>query len=183
MARTRALGRNALIAAIIEGGFGIGWIEWGAASLTGSAWTAVRVVGAIIGLVIIARAVRLRRANSGPAEVSMFASRDYRVVVAAEVIALVAGSFALIATGWAGYQIVWVALVVGVHFVVFGRQFAARYYVLGGALIVAAIAGLVAGIAGGGAALTAPVTGLAAGVCMFVAGAQVLFAPRAVQPA
>jgi hypothetical protein len=183
MARTPAVGRNALIAAIIEGGFGIGWIEWGAASLSATAWTAVRVLGAIIGLVIIARAIRLRRGNPGPAEPSMFAARGYRLVVAAEVVALVAGSIALIATNRTEYQIGWVAFVVGVHFVAFGKQFAARYYVLGGALIVAAIAGLVVGLAGGGVAVTAAVTGFAAGACMFVAAVQLLLRQGAVQPA
>ncbi len=113
----------------------------------------------------------------------MFAARGYRLVVAAEVIALVAGSIVLIATNRTEYQIVWIAFVVGVHFVAFGRQFAARYYLLGGALIVAAIAGLVVGLAGGGVAVTAAVTGLAAGVCMFVAAVEVLFRQGEAQPA
>ena len=166
--------RNALIGAIIEGAFGIGWIEWGTANLTAKAWIAVRVVAAIIGLVIIARSVRLRRAYSGPEEPSMFASRGYRLVVAAEVGALVVGSVVLIVSGQAEYQIAWVAFVVGVHFVGFGKLFAARYYVLGGALVVAALAGVVIGLTGGGIALTEAVTGFAAGVSMFLAAAQVL---------
>lgn len=173
--------RNELIAAIIEGGFGTGWVEWGTANLTAKAWLAVRVLAAIIGLVIIARAIRLRRANPGPGEPSMFASRGYRLVVIAEAIALVAGSVVLIVTNLAGFQIGWVAFVVGVHFVGFGKLFAARYYVLGGALIVAAIAGLLIGLVDG-IALTRPVTGFVAGACMFVAAAQVLFQYR-VRPA
>ena len=142
---------RALIAAIIEGGFGIGWIEWGSSSRARSAWTAVRVLGAVIGLVIIARAIRLRRANPGPAEQSMFAARGYRLVVAAEVIGWSRAASCSFATNRTEYQIGWVAFVVGVHFVAFGKQFAARYYVLGGALIVAAFAGLLVGLAGGGA--------------------------------
>lgn len=182
MGSTRALGRGALIATIIEGGFGIGWIEWGTANLTSTAWIAVRVVGAVIGLVIIARAVRLRRAGTGSAQPSMFASRGYRLVVAAEVVALVAGSIALIATDHAEFQIAWVAFVVGVHFVGFGKLFAARYYALGGALIVAALAGLVLGLAGGGIGLTQAVTGFVAGLSMFVAAAQILLQNQ-LQPA
>lgn len=183
MGSAQGVGRTTLVATIIEGGFGIGWIEWGAADLSAKAWIAVRVVGAVVGIAIIARAIRLRRADPGPAEPSMFASRGYRLVVAAEVVALVAGSIALIATGRAEFQIGWVALVVGVHFVGFGKLFAARYHVLGGALIVAAIAGLVVGLAGGGIVLTQAVTGFIAGVSMFLAAVQLLLLPRQPQPA
>jgi hypothetical protein len=179
MGSTQAVDRNALVGAIIEGGFGIGWIEWGTAGLSAKAWIAVRVVGAVIGLAIIARAVRLRRAQPGNGEPSMFASPGYRLVVAAEMGALVVGSVVLVVSNQVEFQIAWVAFVVGVHFLVFGRLFVTRFYYLGGALVVAAIAGLVIGLAGGGIALTQAVTGFASGVCMFAAAIQVLSTQRA----
>ena len=98
------------------------------------------------------------------------------------VVALVIGTVALIVTHQTEYQIAWVAFVVGVHFVGFGKLIEARYYPLGGALIVAALAGLVIGLTGGGTALTQAVTGLVAGVCMFGAAAQILLR-REPQPA
>jgi hypothetical protein len=175
MGQPRVVGKNALIGSIISAGFGIGWVEWGTLNLGGKASTAIRIVGVVIGVVLIVRSIRFRRkqraaqrANPGPAEPSMFASRGYRLVVAAEVVALVAGYLLLGALGAGTYQIVWFALVVGVHFVGFGRLFAFRFYFVGAALIVAAIAGLIAGIAGGGVAIVQAVTGFAAGLTLFI---------------
>jgi hypothetical protein len=175
MGQPRIVGKNALIGSIISAGFGIGWVEWGTLNLGGKASTAIRIVGVVIGVVLIVRSIRFRRkqratqrANPGPAEPSMFASRGYRLVVAAEVIALVAGYLLLGALGAGTYQIVWFALIVGVHFIGFGRLFAFRFYFVGAALIVAALAGLIAGIAGGGIALVQAVTGFAAGLTLFI---------------
>lgn len=121
------------------------------------------------------RSVRFRRkqraaqrANPGPAERSMFASRGYRLVVLVEVIALVAGYLLLGPVSHGTYRIVWFALVVGVHFVGFGRLFAFRFYFVGAALILAAIAGLIVGLAGGGLATVEAVTGFAAGLTLFI---------------
>ena len=185
MGDPQAVGRNTLTWSIIEGGFGIGWIEWGIANQSATAWIAARVLGAVIGLVIIARAIRLRRApsaNPGPAEPSMFAALGYRLVVAAEVLALVAGSIVLLLANRAEFQIVWVAFVVGVHFVIFGRLFAARFYSLGLGLLVAALAGLLVGIGGAGTGPTQALTGLIAGACMFAMAARMLLRYR-LQPA
>lgn len=175
MGQPRVIGKNALIGSIISAGFGIGWVEWGTLNLGGKASTAIRVVGVVIGVVLIVRSIRFRRrqraaqrANPGPAEPSMFASRGYRLVVAAEVVGLVAGYLLLGALGQATYQIVWFALVVGVHFIGFGRLFAFRFYFVGAALIVAALAGLIVGLAGGGITLVQAVTGFAAGLTLFV---------------
>jgi hypothetical protein len=176
MGQPQVIGKNALIGSIVSAGFGIGWVEWGTLHLGGKASTAIRIVGVVIGVVLIVRSIRFRRkqraaqrANPGPAERSMFASRGYRLVVAAEVVALAAGYLILGAVNQSAYQIVWFALVVGVHFIGFGRLFAFRFYFVGGALVVAALAGLIVGLAGGGIALVEAVTGFASGLTLFVA--------------
>jgi hypothetical protein len=175
MGQPQAVGKNALIGSIISAGFGIGWIEWGTLNLGGTASTAIRIVGVVIGVALIVRGIRFRRrqraaqrANPGPAEPSMFAARGYRLVVAAEVVALVAGYLVLGAVHQATYQICWFALVVGVHFIGFGRLFVARFYLLGTVLVGAALAGTIVGLAGGGIAVVQAVTGFASGLSLFV---------------
>lgn len=175
MGQPHVVGKNALIGSIISAGFGIGWIEWGTLSLGGTASTVIRIVGVVIGVVLIVRSVRFRhrqrieqKASPGPAEPSMFASRGYRLVVAVEAAALIAGYLILGAVHQDAYQIAWFALVVGVHFIVFGRLFEFRFYFVGAALLVAALAGTIVGLAGGSIALVQAVTGFACGLTLFV---------------
>lgn len=175
MGQPQVVGRNALIGSIISAGFGIGWVEWGTLNLGGTASTVIRIVGVVIGVVLIVRGIRLRRqqraaqrANPGPAERSLFASRGYRLVVAAEAAALIAGYLVLGALHQEAYQITWFALVVGVHFIGFGRLFAFRFYYVGAALVLAALAGTIVGLAGGSIALVQAITGFASGLTLFV---------------
>ena len=177
MGETQVLGSGALIGSIISAAFGIGWVQWGAEKLTGTGSIVIRVVGGVIGLVVIIRCIRLRlasRGESGPAQQSMFASRGYRLVVAAEVIALIAGGLLLTAVHETEYQICWISLVVGVHFLGFGKLFVARYYYIGGALILAALAGTIIGLAGGGVTLVQAVTGFMSALVLLVAPAVTL---------
>lgn len=175
MGQPQVVGKNALIGSIISAGFGIGWIEWGTLNLGGNASTAIRIVGVVIGVVLIVRSIRFRRrqraeqrTNPGPAERSMFASRGYRLVVAAEVVALIGGYLILGAVHQEAYQITWFALVVGVHFIGFGRLFAFRFYFVGAALVVAALAGTIVGLAGGSIVLVQAITGFASGLTLFI---------------
>lgn len=172
-----ALGKNDLIAAVIEAVAGVAWIESGMVNLAGKAWIAVRVIAGVIGVVLLARSIRLRRAHNGDPGVagpSMFASRGYRFVVAAEVLAMAAGGVALGLTHQGGYLIAWFALVVGVHFLGFGKLFARRFYLLGTALIVGAAAGLVVGVAGGVIETAQALTGFICGVSLFAMSAFTL---------
>jgi hypothetical protein len=79
----------------------------------------------------------------------MFSSPAYRVIVALEVLALIGGNVLLGVIGDRQYIIAWVAAVVGIHFLAFGRQFWAGFYWLGAAMIAAGIVGAVVGFAGG----------------------------------
>jgi hypothetical protein len=134
--------------------------------------------------VLISRCIgfrRQQRANPGPPERSMFASRGYQLVVLGEIIALVVGGLVLGTTHQIAYQIVWYAFVAGVHFVIFGKLFVARFYYIGGAMIVFALAGLVIGLAGGGIALVQAVTGFGSGLTLFIAPAITIVQYRAQQ--
>ncbi|HEX3779351.1 MAG TPA: hypothetical protein VHX38_06765 [Pseudonocardiaceae bacterium] len=169
-----AVSRGALVGSIISAAFGIGWCQWGAFGITGTAAIVVRVLGAVLGVALIVGCVRARRElRTDPAGAagsrSMFAARGYRIVVLIEVIALAGGAAVFGVTGRTEYQIAWFALVVGVHFVAFGRLFATRFYLLGAALIAAAVLGTVIGLAGGSAGLVEAVTGFASAVSLFVA--------------
>jgi hypothetical protein len=174
--------REALIGVAVAGGFGIGWAFWAASGLSGGAATAVRSAGVVLGVVIVAGAL-FRRSAAGPGESagssgseSIFRSRGYRVWVAAELIALVAGNVALGAAGHSEYVAAWTALVVGVHFIGFGRLFAPVFYWVGVAFIAAAIAGAVVGATGGTRQAVEATTGLIAAASLFAAGAWGLLA-------
>ncbi len=161
--------RGALTGAIISGIFGIGWAEWGASGLSGNPSKAVRIVGIVFGVIIIARSARLRRSAPSRSE-SMFASRGYRLVVVGEVVAIAVGAAILSATGHSGYVCAWVAAVVGVHFLAFAHLFDPFFGWLGGALIIASVAGTAVGVAaGGGTDRVEATTGLIAAASLFAA--------------
>ena len=161
--------RSALTGIIISGAFGLAWALWGASGLSGGASVAVRIVGVILGVILISRSARLRRSTPAATR-SVFATPSYRRVVAVEVIALVAGTVTLGATGNKNYISPWVAAVVGVHFLPFGRLFSPIYYPLAAMVILAALAGTVVGLAGGGLHAIEATTGLIAAASMLAAG-------------
>lgn len=173
---------------MVAGGFGIAWTLWGASGLAGGAAVAVRVGGIMIGALILvgsvllqrrARGVTRGRAAPGGRSGSMFSSRGYRLVVALEVIALVAGGALLGTIGHSEYTIAWFAAVVGVHFFVFGRLFWAGFYWLGSALLAAGVAGAIVGLAGAGSDAIRAVAGLIAAASLFAAGGWTVLVSRA----
>jgi hypothetical protein len=175
---------GALTGAMVAGGFGIAWALWGASGLTGEPAVAVRVIGFVIGvLILLGSALLQRRARRADAagrggSGSLFASTGYRLVVAGEVIALVGGGVLLRTTGHSEYTVAWYACVVGVHFVVFGRLFWVGFYWLGTALVAAGFAGAVVGFAGGGSGAIRAVAGLIAAASLFAAGGWTILAAR-----
>ena len=161
--------RGVLTGALIYGIFGIAWAEWGASGLSGGVAEAFRIVGIVVGVVVIARSVRLRRSlpTGSP---TMFASSTYWWVVALEVAALIGGNAALGVTGHGGYVAAWVAFVVGAHFMAFGRFFHGGFYRLGTAILLGALAGTAVGLTGGGADGIEATTGLIAATSLLAAG-------------
>ncbi len=159
---------------IIAGGFGVAWVAWASSGLVGAVALVVRIAGIVIGVLIVARAVQLRRAAAVDASSgrprSMFRSTGYRLVVIAEVIALFGGNAVLGATGRSAYVAAWTGVVVGVHFLGFGRLFASVFYWLGVAFVVAGVAGAIAGVIRNDRAAVEVTTGLIAGASLFAAG-------------
>jgi hypothetical protein len=172
MIAPRADTARALTGAIVSAAFALGWAMWGASGLSSGAAAVIRIVAVLAGLALIGRAAALRRsALRATHENSMFSSTAYRRIVAVEVIALFGGGAVLSATGETAYTIAWFALVVGVHFLSFGRAFWTGFYVIGIVLIGGALAGTITGLVGGSAAAIRAVTGLIAAADLFLASA------------
>lgn len=176
-ATPRGADADALVGVGIASGFGIGWAFWAASGLSGGAAAVVRIAGLVIGAVIGAGAL-LRRRAANPGEFapgggsgSMFGSRGYLAWVAVELIALVVGNLLLDAAGHGGYVAAWTALVVGVHFIGFGRLFTAMFYWLGAAFIAAAVVGAAVGASLDSRQAVEACTGLIAAASLFAAGA------------
>lgn len=161
---------------MIAGGFGTAWTFWAASGMTATAATAARIVGVVIGVLVVAGAGRrwhAARSDGGAPRhrsASMFGSRGYQLSVTAEVVALFVGNAVLGATGHSGYVAAWTALVVGVHFLGFGRLFTPMFYWLAAAFLVAALAGAAAGAASGSTRTVEASTGLIAAASLFLAG-------------
>lgn len=181
MTATRADTAGALTGALVSAVFAIAWAMWGASGLSSGAATAIRIVAVLAGLALIGRAVVLR--PGGPRatdEGSVFSSAAYRWIVAAEIVALFGGGAVLNATGHSSYTIAWFALIVGAHFLSFGRVFWSGFYLIGSVLVAGALAGTITGLAGGSAAAVRAVTGLIAAADLLAGSAcMVLWAdPR-----
>ncbi|MGN6872319.1 MAG: hypothetical protein ACTHMY_28350 [Solirubrobacteraceae bacterium] len=180
MTTTRAGTAGALTGAMASAAFALAWAMWGASGLPSGAAGVIRIVAVVAALSLIARASVLRRRSpSGVGEGSLFSSTAYRWIVAVEVLALFGGGAVLTATGETAYTIAWFALIVGAHFLAFGRVFWAGFYVVGVVMIGGALAGAITGLAGGSAAAIRAVTGLVAAADLFLAAAwTVLWAAR-----
>ncbi len=162
--------RGELIGAIVAGVAGAAWALWAAGGASGVPAVVIRVVGIVLGLALVIAAVRGMRGVAPENGGTLFAARGYRLTVLGEVVALFGGGFLLNATGHGEYTIAWYAFVVGVHFLVFGRLFHPRFYGLGVAMIVAAVAGAVAGLAGAGPGAILLIAGLISSASLFVVG-------------
>ncbi len=162
-------------------GFGLGWGLWGAGAVDDpSAANGVRVALVVVGAVLITRAIMgLRRAASGSGT-SMVGTRSYWVVTAAEFLAIAAGGAALGATDNARYVAAWVAAVVGVHFLAFGRRFWRGFLVVGGVILAGAAASLGLGLSGAADGTAIAVAAfVAAGTLDLTAGLAIEAAGRA----
>jgi hypothetical protein len=166
---------DALTGAMISAAFALGWAMWGASGLSSGAATVIRIVAVLACLGLTGRLVMLRRTSArSTRDDSMYFSSVYRRVVAVEVVALFGGGAVLSAAGDTAYTIAWFALIVGAHFLWFGRAFWTGFYIIGVGLIAGAVAGGVIGLRGGSAADIRAVTGLTAAVVLSLASASTL---------
>lgn len=127
---------------------------------------AVLAVGAFVGLVVLVRRRRGGAGVGGPGDGGGMYGRGYRIVVAAEVVAVVAGVVVLGRLGLGLAVLPWVAFVVGVHFVALGSVW--RQPSLGVVGAVVAVAGAV-GFALALAGAPDPAIAVAAGIVPGVA--------------
>lgn len=166
--------------------FGLAFIEANSAQLP-HAWQAVaRVGGAVLAAILISGILRARRmARSQPAPQPQPVPADragfgrgYWMVVAAEVIALVAGLIVIgDVMGAHSLTVAWIAIVVGVHFFGLGVIWkAAMFHALGAAMTAFGAAGCVAYAAGAPAWVVALVSGIASGLALYAAAARSVFA-------
>jgi hypothetical protein len=100
----------------------------------------------------------------------MFSSPRYVGIMALTILAVGGGNALLGAIGGREYVLAWVAAVIGLHFVAFGRLFWAGFYRLGAALVIASAVGATVGLAGGGGDGIAATTGLIAAAGLLIAG-------------
>lgn len=164
--------RGALVGALVYGVAGAAWSLWGSGGLPGPLSVVVAVVGVLAGaVVVVTAALGLRHAQREAAP--MTGSRAYRLTTLAECAAIAAGAVVLALLGLQAFFIAWTALVVGGHFLVFGRLFDPRFRVVGALLVGAAVLGTVVGLVSGSPAATAAVCGLLSATVLLAAGGLV----------
>jgi hypothetical protein len=164
-------GRAAYVGITIAAIFGVGWAQWAASGLGGVVGVIVRIVSVVLAVVLIVAAAR--RARQAPRTTrSLFSSRTYWIVVAVEVVLLFVGAFLLQTLALPVFVAPWIAFIVGVHFLMFGRFFQRSFYWVGGAIVVAGIVGFALGIVGLGANAVVAVTGLVVAAVLFLAAAR-----------
>jgi hypothetical protein len=168
--------------------FGFIFVEADAGGLPGGPQTAVRVVGIIVALGLLAANNRLRKAAASAGHPVSLSARSsqlgprYWMVVAAEVVAL-AGGFVVIneVIGAHALNVPWIAFVVGVHFFWLAPLWNRRVYyvVLGAAVAVLGLAGFALYAAGASALTLRVVSGIGSGVVLYLAAANSLRRPAA----
>jgi hypothetical protein len=162
--------RGALIGTVVSGVAGGAWAVWGASGLPTAAAAVVAVLGLLAALAIVVGALRAMRGAGRGGGTTMFRTRAYRLTVAVEIVACVAGAAVLGGVGLGEYVVVWIAAVVGAHFLVFGYWFRAFFYGVGAALLVAAVLGAVTGLEGAGPHAVVGVTGTLSALTLLGAG-------------
>ena len=157
-------------------GFGIGWSLWGAGALSGRASSVVQILGLVLGALLITAAIRLLPRAAGGT--SMIATRAYWTLVVAEFLAIGVGAAILGRSDRSEYIAAWIAAVVGVHFLAFGRLFWPGFFAIGAILLVGAATAVGFGIAGAGREVVIPVAALVAAADLFGSAAFAIGATR-----
>ncbi|MFJ9414557.1 hypothetical protein ACIRPT_10375 [Streptomyces sp. NPDC101227] len=158
--------------------FGLAFVEANSATLHGP-WTVVaRICGGVLAVFLGVRIVAARRAAGmrfGRAGSGAFGGW-YRLVVLAEVAALVAGLLVINSVAKHGsLTLPWVTFVVGVHFFGLGTLWRSRaLHALAAALTVLGAAGFVLGAVDADPAWIAVVSGMLPGVALFTVAASSL---------
>jgi hypothetical protein len=137
----------------------------------------VRVLGIVIGIALLIRIVQARRKITVTPDALGF-GRGYWFVVLGEVVLLFAGVLVINRVlHHSEASVAWVAVVVGVHFLVLARVWQeALFTVLGGVMTALGIIGIVLAVTTDSAVAVAIVAGLGSGIALFAAASRPLFA-------
>ena len=137
----------------------------------------VRVAGIVIGVALLIRIIQLRRRVTVTPDTLGF-GRGYWYVVLGEVVLLFAGVLVINRVlHHPEASVAWVAVVVGVHFVVLARVWReALFTVLGVVMTVLGVLGIVLAVTTDSALAVAAVAGLGSGLALFAAASRPLFA-------
>lgn len=177
------IGRGQAVGAFIPVVFGLVFIEANSGQLPRDWQAVVRSVGALVAVALIIGIARARRAAAGSEQAaagrSAF-SRDYWVIVAVEVAALLAGLIVINGVfGAHGLSVPWIALVVGVHFFGLGRIWdSGWHHVLGAVVAVLGVAGFVLHAVGAPNVVVALVSGVSSGAALYLSVTRWLLVPR-----
>lgn len=173
--------RGALVGGLVGAAFGLVFVLVNSAGL-GTWTTVIRVAGVLAAVVVVADLVRrLGRASApggdGPGGDGTAPSpwgRGYRLVVAAEAVALFGGVQVVVRLLDAPqYAVAWVCFVVGVHFVGLGVLWGvARFHALAAALVALSVVAVLVGAGGGPDAAVRLVAGVGAGVVLLAFAAS-----------
>ena len=143
-----------------------------------SPWPIVlRVAGVVVAILLAVKIVGvLRRPGGGAEQEPNRFDRNYRLIVAAEVVGLFGGLAIINGVLGAGeFGIAWIAVVVGVHFFGLGAIWrSVPLHVLAATLTALGILGAVLGLLTGSAAVIAGVAGVGSGAALFTAIALAL---------
>lgn len=164
--------------------FGLVFIEVNSGGLPGSWPLVVRVAGGVVGAVLLAGVVWVARKGEVKGEVPEggFVGRRYWNIVGVEGIALFGGLMVINgALKQPEFAVPWIALVVGVHFIVLGKVWRIDVHVwLGIVQTVLGLVGFVLVAAGASLATVNLVAGVLSGVALYAAGAIGLLRARPV---
>jgi hypothetical protein len=151
--------------------FGLVFIEVNSGGLPGNWPLVVRLAGAVVAVALLAGIIWVARNGQVEGEVPSggFAGRRYWNIVGFEGLALFGGLVLINGVlGRTEYAVPWIALVVGVHFIVLGRAWRISLYAgLGLAQTVLGLAGFVLAATGAAVATVDVVAGVLSGVALY----------------
>lgn len=152
--------------------FGTVFIQANSGGLPGSWPLVVRIAGAVVAAVLLAGVIWVARRGSVEGEVPAggFLGRRYWNIVGLEALALFGGLIVINRVfGQPELAVPWIALVVGVHFIVLARAWRiGLYHWLGVAQTVLGLAGFVLAVAGAALSTVNLVAGVLSGVALYV---------------
>lgn len=136
----------------------------------------VRVAGIAIGIALLIRIIQLRKRVTVTPDALGF-GRGYWFVVLGEVVLLFAGVLLINRVlDHPEAAVAWVAVVVGVHFIVLARIWReALFTALGAVMTALGVIGIVLAITTDSAVAVAAVAGLGSGLALFAAASRPLF--------